>query len=443
MEKGLSALNLGLTEAEKLHFSVLQMPLRAEEIPYEQLLQLSKSIPFGLKRIVTNLTDFLAFNNFSRRFLLGLKGSGKTLAALIATLVVSEKCGLRIAYFLFKKDSNEIVTFPSLQKVEMQSLFSEASIFDAVIVDDIHYMCEHAIENPTFCHQLIVFLTEVLQFAERNKKKVLFISENPLFSYAEKINDRDMDKVCHSLGQFAKFGDMHPEIDWFAFSEIPYLNFDDFCRFLAWCNVDVDASSSILLYRIARLPRRLLIVLRKMNANKFSLNEVTSRAIEELRLNGNQHYVDLLQKLPVLEKGWELENREYRFSFTREIRDEIDRNPEVEGILKRFSEELLAIDPHLKLRPSRRTMDIQMFNMHYNRYYQIISRAFNKFGYYGILTRINSSSLSTLHKLGLLIDSGIKVEKTVWYASQGKQEPLEYISGVLVTPFLKAFFGED
>jgi DNA replication protein DnaC len=440
-----SALDLGLTEAEKLHFSVLQMPLRAEEIPYEQLLQLSKSIPFGLKRVVTMLTDFLVFNNFNnRRFFLGLKGSGKTLAALVATLVASEKCGLRVAYFLFKKDSKEIVTFPSLQKVEIQSLskiFSKP--FDAIILDDIHYMCEYAIEESSFCHQLITFLSEVLKFAEQNKKKVLLISEEPLLFYAEKINDAGMDRVCHSFGQYAKFCDTHKEIDWSAFSEMPYLDFDGFCRFLAWCNIEVDTLTSILLYRIARLPRRLLIVLRKMNMNKFSLNEVTSKAIEELTLNRNQYYVDLLQKLPI-EKG---PNIEYRFSFTREIREAVKQDPTVEETLKHFSEELLAVDSHLKLKPRRRNINLQIFNTNYNKYYQIISRAFEKYGYFGILHRIRSSStLSKLHSLGLLIDSGIKAEKTVWdttvWETQGKQ-PIEYTGGVLVTPFLKAFFGED
>ena len=228
-------------ETRRYQKILLKMPLRAEYINVQRLIELSDLYsksevrrciwrkwinPFGkeckektdayylhidpLANTFRSLQDFFVeMKDQQRRFLLGVKGTGKTFNTLLALnkavrlnqeikpCYISFDVNQKVVYI--KKPSTYLSTEPIIEFDNFEEYISWANL---IIFDEIHYYLEYLIESKLSIEPFITLVNKILE----KKCKVLLISENVLLSYAEKLQSEQFNKLCLSFG-------LYPSID--------------------------------------------------------------------------------------------------------------------------------------------------------------------------------------------------------------------------------------
>ncbi|GAH47951.1 unnamed protein product, partial [marine sediment metagenome] len=188
----------------------LHMPLRAENLNVHQIMALRQnfdgylrgSAGFSPSRLYRQLLDFFSViedNPFQRRFQLGLKGWGKTLSTLLAlNRLVSDSDKTPLMLY-FVQETKTINVFPPenmapvnvwsdriyTRTESVEELIEKANV---VVIDDIHYIFENAISFPYLLDQLIYLLNLLYNKTNGVKDfKVLLLSEEPIFMYAQQL----------------------------------------------------------------------------------------------------------------------------------------------------------------------------------------------------------------------------------------------------------------
>jgi len=156
-----------------------------------------------------SLLDFFSeMKDQQRRFLLGVKGTGKTFNTLLA-LNKAVSCNSEIKPCYISFDVNQKIVYIKKPSTYLTQSMNEFDTFEEylswanlIIFDEIHYYLEYLIENNLSVQP---FLTLIQKILEKNCK-VLLISENILLSYAEKLQSEQFNKLCLSFG-------LYPSID--------------------------------------------------------------------------------------------------------------------------------------------------------------------------------------------------------------------------------------
>lgn len=188
-----------------------------------------------LTSVFRSLVDFMR-GNLPRRFLLGVKGAGKTFNVLLAlNKVVRENyTGVKPCYISFDvKDKIVYVKKPysyatpeqwregGVEPVEFDDFDRYIDWANFIVFDEIHYLMEHLIETGKSVKPFLDLLEKVLA----KNCKVLLISENILMTYAEQLQDSRLNEFCLRFGLFPTVdcGEDFagkPEYDVLAFREV-------------------------------------------------------------------------------------------------------------------------------------------------------------------------------------------------------------------------------
>lgn len=186
------------------------MPMRAENITLPLLLQLKHAIKEPLNRQIISIHDFFCHRAYYRRFQMGLKGWGKTLAVLIALhKKVVEDAQFIPTLLTFSKHRGVIEIHNPLRLASRETWGSRLDSFgsfdealneaNCVIFDDIHYIVEYLATKPSFFPKFLSLLERVVA-KSHEQVKVLLVSEAPLFSYAEVFENNKFDDVLLKFG---------------------------------------------------------------------------------------------------------------------------------------------------------------------------------------------------------------------------------------------------
>jgi hypothetical protein len=299
---------------------------RAEDYNFSELEKLRVNSSLTL-----SLEEYLFSSEKRPLFLLGPKGTGKTFNVM-KTLrkVIQKKEDFLPAMFIYKRRNvleplNPIRLAPAdvwgKRYLTLQSCLSKRELMrvaDAIVYDDLHYRCEAIVqgkEDPnTFVNDLELILDEV----ERGKK-VILISEDPLFYYAEKLNLRKLDEILPKFGQVPKSFDsssleewekFHEEMDYLAFREVPPLTFEDWYLLVEDYRIQLDDPTMNFLYYSSSKPRAFVRFAKLFEPKKeISIQDVQEKAREMIvgKINRkNVNFYDFLLQIPIIETEIEI-----------------------------------------------------------------------------------------------------------------------------------------
>ncbi|MDI9578836.1 MAG: hypothetical protein QM398_11965 [Thermoproteota archaeon] len=165
------------------------------------------------------LYSFFTDKNTQKKFLLGLKGTGKTFNILLAlNKTINDNCfateKIKPCYISFDVTAKRVYIKPPFNCATKEQwengkvnppVFSEFDDYiewaNLIIFDEIHYFLEWVIDTKADIQPFITLINKILN---RNCK-ILLVSENILMSYAEKIGNKDFDDICLKFGLVPQF----------------------------------------------------------------------------------------------------------------------------------------------------------------------------------------------------------------------------------------------
>jgi len=414
---------LGTTD--RLYINLLETAIRSENIPLKQLIKLANPMPFGLRSNILSLVYFLEDEQQQQRFLLGRKGSGKTLAVLIALLkfCMENKDGQdNLAFVRFDPQTHTIKTHYLSKYSSLEELENHTP--SLIVIDDLHYMLEYCYENHAF-------LTDVLNLLEsvvKKKTKILLISEEPLLFYAEKLQDERLNKLCHTFGQFAKFCDMSDDLNYMAFSEIGYLTLENWLKFAVWAELSIDREILEICFFLNPTPRTLVKLVHLFESTTITFEQfftLTKKRLQNINLPWELENV-LSEGLtePIFDSSY----CTYGEIFT--LSRELTGDEEAKTLAKDTRVKLLE-DEQFKVEVAER------FGKSVS-YPTVINFALLKYGYDGFIRKAKLFSSVYSDKAKRIFDSVISV-RPITLVSEQRSDPDYYREGIFMLPFELAF----
>jgi len=337
-----------------------QLPIKAENASVQKLYELRKFLEkfsnivhkVGGKKYLYNtnpfykpyfmILEFFRSTNFKRKYFMGKKGCGKTMAVLLAlNKLLEEDKKVTPLFLMFDRNKKEIYIKSLLEVVSKKGLGKKRTKFyqnlqdyifensNLLILDDIHYIFEEAIKNKEVLSKFLdVF--EKLYEKSCEGKKVLLISETLLFSYAEKIKNKRLDEIIKKFGLYTTSKHNKEEllkdskqnrIEFGNFSEFPYFSKQDYftcLRFYGRFNISFQVG--LILYNISSSPRALVKIIKLFkkygNLQLSTLYEITHKKLINLqlqlkRLGGRNYEIKRLNNLIYLIENYPFFNGNY------------------------------------------------------------------------------------------------------------------------------------
>jgi hypothetical protein len=287
-------------------------PVRAEDMKLSLLKRLMDNLHWPLDIQWKNVYDFLDSGSRSRYFLLGLKGWGKTLSVLCALNAKIEDdtdfVPLMLHFDIARRQIgyNDPLKMASRetwgQRLKSYSSLNKAlDTANCIVFDDLHYIFESLAMDTSILPSFLYLFETVLQKAE-NGIKVLLISEDLLFLYAEILKNKTIDAL---LNKFDLTIRLFPEdlsldeIDPIAFHEVHYFNQEQWEAYLSlYGKMTLDPLVAYILFNISHSPRALIKI-----AKLFHVEHITNKlffkvAIERLTHAGiDQETLELYEWL--------------------------------------------------------------------------------------------------------------------------------------------------
>lgn len=295
---------------------------RAEKYTYDEFINMETING----RLYFQLCDFIVKNCKYPLFLLGDRGFGKTFntfKAISDILYYGHRSNPQNLDFKISKDDVCIFLFKEnerlesmdiysgiRQKVDIENIFSLTEKAKLVVFDDIHYMCENAIDGKLS----IAFLTEFLRTISNicKNKRVILISDEPLLYYAEYINSKKFDAILPRFGE-KKFDNSKKfdaneqkrqinKVSWLSKLLVPPLDVSDFSYVVLLSN-GKKIDSFVAKFMCSNLTCNLRSPVRFVNL--FNTNEITrevfiNTAMERLKKMGADEIYITLCKYPEL-----------------------------------------------------------------------------------------------------------------------------------------------
>lgn len=242
-----------------------QLRDRAENYTFREI----GSLEILNKELQNSLEIYLKSNLKHPLLVCGPKGYGKTHNILNlmnrcvkrsknfipAVFNYSQNSGIRLIHPYRIASSNEWG-----RKLEHFSDFVEAEeILDRanpIVLDNIHYACEDAINGKRKIKYITEFLQNMLSRVEEGKKFIL-ISENDLSFYAARIRDVEFDRVLPKLGDYnpKKRYQHREEMDYMAKIYVSPLGFYDWSTIFPASAAAIDDISQSVIFNLSTRPR--------------------------------------------------------------------------------------------------------------------------------------------------------------------------------------------
>ncbi|MFH1229203.1 MAG: hypothetical protein V1678_02130 [Candidatus Aenigmatarchaeota archaeon] len=316
----------------------------------------------------------LSKESWSKRpiYYMGRKGSGKTTVwrKALNQCVQNDPEFLPVV-FTFKKSGKLEIMDPSLiaepeywgKRLEEYSknpkdLSERAS---ALIVDDIHYMCESCKSGGIIPEDLTGFLGGCLRHID-NGKKVTLISEDMLSTYVEKMNIKELDEMLPKFGMI-KFGQQisyedSKKMDFMAFREVPMYDYNAWEKLFSMHGLSAEESVKKMLFNSNRCPRAFVRFAKLLPQEKHvTLDHVTNMTAAVLKgklANGqinsrDYNFYNFILSVPVIEDAASIKSFEDIYSLAQnnfERVKEMKQNlPAIEAVIETAAEGLQPPGP--------------------------------------------------------------------------------------------------
>lgn len=241
-----------------------------------------------------SLFDF--FCNGEKRFFIGQKGTGKTFNTLLAINAALAYQGIlhqqiiKPCYISFDITTQKTYIKKPLsyitknlwnnRPVDFDSFDEAIDWCNCIIFDEIHYLLEYIIRKNLDVSPLITLIEKLWA----KKARTLFISEVPLFSYAEKIKDCRFDTCLKKMGLYPRvFGEdgfcSIADIEPLVLKEIHTLNFEQLQYLVNIYKLDISVNALFLL-SLLPITNRGIIKLMKQFKSCISLQELEKLACD-------------------------------------------------------------------------------------------------------------------------------------------------------------------
>jgi len=232
------------------------------------------------------------------QYYMGPKGSGKTTIwrKAISKGVHDDKEFLP-AMFIFRSAKNLELLHPlkiaphevwgkRLETYYSKSMRELTKSVDALIYDDIHYMCEAVRGGELDKGKFIDFLNSCLSSID-DKKKVVLISEDMISYYAEKLKMKEFDEILPKFGmgspQKLLDYDYVQNIDHMAFREVPQLNYIDWQSLFPVYGIDAEDHVKNFLFNFNKNPRAFIKFAKIFYPKSYiTINDMVDESIELL-----------------------------------------------------------------------------------------------------------------------------------------------------------------
>ena len=270
------------------------LPTRAENMELAHLKKLRRDVPFPFNKQWLEILNFLDSDYFFRRSQIGLKGWGKTLAALIALNYKIEHDDSFIPLMLhFDLDKKAIAHIDPLKMASQEvwgtrlrnypCLRTAFEAANCIVFDDIHYIFENAAVSKNILNNLLDLLRRALPRAGR-RQKVLLISEEPLFTYSEILRNQELDDFLMKFGLVPNrypSGNQTDLIDFGALHEVPYFNREEWKEYVnLYGGITFEPLAAETLFSITAAHPRALVAI----AHLFGARHVTDRLLVDIAI---------------------------------------------------------------------------------------------------------------------------------------------------------------
>jgi len=249
-----------------------RLVVRAEEFRGEEL----DALQLENKGMVRYLLNFFGYDKGVLRFLCGPKGLGKTFYTLATlNMLVKRNPTFSPLMYIYKLENRlhpidplTIATKATwgdrLPKYNSSYPMERINEFDALVIDDIHYIAED-VKGEVVERSLLTNLLKNALDAKEKGKRVLLISEDVLSGYAEKIQDPELDELLPRFGlQPRVFSDLETypkyveKIDHAAVIEIPNMGSSVLYEVAGTYGIDIDPKVVEMVARLNPRPRSLV-----------------------------------------------------------------------------------------------------------------------------------------------------------------------------------------
>jgi len=291
---------------------------RAENLDFESLNELSSA-----QNLRYRLEDYFCSDEKRPIFVLGPKGSGKTFQVMKAlSETVYRNKEFVPAMFIFERSKKvELldplkIASPEIwgERLELYSQDRKELLrsSNAIVVDDIHYICEAIVKKEFDPNKLIKFLKGVLDYVDAGKKAVL-VSEDLVNFYTKDLGIKEFDELwpkfglhpqpfCDDVKEWEKFSD---KIDYLAFREVSPYSYKDWCSLVVNYDVDIQAPFDFVLYNLNPKPRAFVRFAKFFQPNnQITIEDTKMKTLELLKGSVNKkeyEFYEFLLDLPVLE----------------------------------------------------------------------------------------------------------------------------------------------
>ena len=296
---------------------------RAENLDFESLNELSSA-----QNLRYRLEDYFCSDEKRPIFVLGPKGSGKTFQVMKAlSETVYRNKEFVPAMFIFERSKKvELldplkIASPEIwgERLELYSQDRKELLrsSNAIVVDDIHYICEAIVKKEFDPNKLIKFLKGVLDYVDAGKKAVL-VSEDLVNFYTKDLGIKEFDELwpkfglhprpfCDDVKEWERFSD---KIDYLAFREVSPYSYEEWCSLVANYGVDVQAPFDFVLYNLNPKPRAFVRFAKLFQPKaQIIIEDTKMKTLELLKGSVNKkeyEFYEVLLDLPVLEGGTDI-----------------------------------------------------------------------------------------------------------------------------------------
>lgn len=258
---------------------------RAEDYTFEELNHMST-----LTSDVEKIGDYLRSPMYIGRPLMvvGDKGSGKTFAVIKALMEHIHRSKEFVPLMLMFKQKNEIkpldplvlgpqeVWGERLKKMNMENIVEFLQLADAIVLDDIHYICEAITAGEYPPRRFVDFLESVLKQVKK-KKKVVLLAADQLSYYSPVIGIKRFDKLLPRFGLYTKDWDEDHKVDILAVMYMSPPGLNQWERLFSELGVSANPLVKLFTFRCTHNPRALIRFI-----NAFQGEITLSRFIGEI-----------------------------------------------------------------------------------------------------------------------------------------------------------------
>lgn len=296
--------------------AMISLKERAEYFSYEDL----EGIEVIDGTNIAQIKDYLTNDLRHPLFYLGVKGLGKTFTIMKAlNEIIAEREDLVPSMFIFEA-RGRIELMDPLHLASKEKWDNRLGFFvkdktleeiidgsDIVVIDDLHYMCEAISDGHLDRGSLLELLRSLLKYVNKGKK-IILVSEDPLNTYAEKLQWEELESLLPYFGMIPILGfnptaerrkkvrALRSKVNYMSFKEVLPISEDSFQELPDIYGVSVPTLIVSLIHLISPRPRAFVRF-----CNLFETREISSQDVkdfvQDLLLQSRQ------LRPPILSKG--------------------------------------------------------------------------------------------------------------------------------------------